>query len=221
MTERNFYTMSSLCLHLYSLRILKEDTLFLSLTLKSSTGYDKFYQFYKKFERFMYHTLLLSSNAVPFEILNSDELVTSYTFDSEKNTGICHGFPIDTGLTVQELKLQPSTGCSFSLFESQETKSLNQMVIVLLCSYIKELSLLSSSEKEICRKDASRYKDLLTCLETKDQYAYQDLLLHSGRPVSSYDGPFRFLPLYNDHISRKTNHYVRLASSLETITRNN
>ena len=169
----------------------------------------------------MYHALLLSSNAVPFEILNSDELVTSYTFDSEKDTSLCHDFPIDTRLTVQELKLQPSTGCSFSLFESQQTKSLNQMVICLLSSYIKELSSLSSSEKEICRKDASRYKDLLICLETKDQYEYQDLLLHSGCLISFYDGPFRFLPLSNDHISRKTNHYVRLAASLETSSINN
>ena len=63
--------------------------------------------FRNEFEKLLKDTVKLSNAMVCQTVLESGEIVTQYTLETEKKTSNFTGIPIDTSITLQELRLQP------------------------------------------------------------------------------------------------------------------
>lgn len=100
---------SSLELHLFFARIMKEHSLFLQAGfMPINAGYiTRASWFRKEFEKLLKDTVKLSDAVICQTVLESGEFVTQYTLETEKKTSNFTGIPIDTSITLQELRLQP------------------------------------------------------------------------------------------------------------------
>lgn len=109
------YIKSSLELHIFFARIMKEHSLFLQAGfMPISNDYICEAQWYKgEFEKLLSDVVKLSNCRICQNILDSGEIVTRYTFGAEKKTSELTGIVIDTNITLQELNLQPD-GYSYS-----------------------------------------------------------------------------------------------------------
>lgn len=103
------YIRTSLELHIFFARIMKEHALFLQAGfMPISNDYICEAQWYKgEFEKLLSDTVRLSNCMIPLNVLNSGEIVTTYTFKTEKKTSELTGIVIDTNITLQQLRLQP------------------------------------------------------------------------------------------------------------------
>lgn len=104
------YINSSLELHLFFSRIMKEHALFLQAGfMPISNDYICEAQWYKgEFEKLLSDVAKLSNCRVSQNILTSGEIVTQYTLGAEKKTSELTGIVINSNITLQELNLQPS-----------------------------------------------------------------------------------------------------------------
>lgn len=102
------YVKSSLELHLFFSRIMKEHSLFLQAGfMPISNDYICEAQWYKgEFEKVLSDTVRLSNCMISSDFLNSGEMVTQYTFGAEKKTSELTGIVIDTNITLQQLRMQ-------------------------------------------------------------------------------------------------------------------
>lgn len=102
------YIKTTLELHIFFARIMKEHALFLQAGLMPiSNDYICEAQWYKgEFEKLLSDTVRISNCMISEEILNSGEVVTPYTFGAEKKTSEFTGIVIDTNITLQELRLK-------------------------------------------------------------------------------------------------------------------
>ncbi|WP_024620305.1 DUF2935 domain-containing protein [Metaclostridioides mangenotii] len=105
------YAILSLELHLYFGRIMKEHSLFLEAGFTPKNAeYSKIAENYKQqFEALLLHAVQLSNGIVSRESLSSGELFTNYTLGSEEKTENFTGIPINTNITIMEVKLQGGT----------------------------------------------------------------------------------------------------------------
>lgn len=99
---------SSLELHIFFARIMKEHAIFLqSGFIPISNDYICEAQWYRgEFEKLLLDIVRLSNSMIRPEVLNSGEIVTRYTLGAEKETSRLTGIIIDTNITVEELRLQ-------------------------------------------------------------------------------------------------------------------
>lgn len=102
------YIKTTLELHIFFARIMKEHALFLQAGfMPISNDYICEAQWYKgEFEKLLSDTVRISNCMISKEILNSGEVVTPYTFGAEKKTSEFTGIVIDTNITLQELRLK-------------------------------------------------------------------------------------------------------------------
>lgn len=102
------YIKTTLELHIFFARIMKEHALFLQAGfMPISNDYICEAQWYKgEFEKLLSDTVRISNCMISEEILNSGEVVTPYTFGAEKKTSEFTGIVIDTNITLQELRLK-------------------------------------------------------------------------------------------------------------------
>lgn len=102
------YIKTTLELHIFFTRIMKEHALFLQAGfMPISNDYICEAQWYKgEFEKLLSDTVRISNCMISEEILNSGEVVTPYTFGAEKKTSEFTGIVIDTNITLQELRLK-------------------------------------------------------------------------------------------------------------------
>lgn len=102
------YIKTTLELHIFFARIMKEHALFLQAGfMPISNDYICEAQWYKgEFEKLLSDTVRISNCMIIEEILNSGEVVTPYTFGAEKKTSEFTGIVIDTNITLQELRLK-------------------------------------------------------------------------------------------------------------------
>ena len=103
------YIKSSLELHIFFARIMKEHSLFLQAGfMPISNDYICEVQWYKgEFEKLLSDVVKLSNCMICPNVLNSGEIVTPYTFGAERKTSELTGIVIDTNITLQQLRLQP------------------------------------------------------------------------------------------------------------------
>ena len=103
------YIKTSLELHIFFARIMKEHSLFLQAGfMPISNDYICEAQWYKgEFEKLLSDVVKLSNCRIGKDVLNSGEIVTQYTFGAEKKTSELTGIIIETSITLQELNLQP------------------------------------------------------------------------------------------------------------------
>ena len=206
LNERESYTLFSVELHLFSLRILKEEMLFLFILTSS----DIWISYMKKFEALLWETLSISQELIPSDLIHSGELVTKHTLYCESN------LPVDHALTKKELLLTPSCSSKISLEDSQSVKDLNLKTLVLLHPLIVFLSLGTSKTQEIALfihsvlKEAYSYHSLLLCLENDSCTSYRRKLKELSFLSLPFEEKVNCMPLYVDHMLRKAKHHFRI-----------
>lgn len=101
------YVRTSLELHLFFARIMKEHSIFLQAGfMPKNTEYIQEAMLYKRhFERLLADTVTLSNCIIRENVLNSGEVVTKFTYGAERKTEELTGITIDSNITLQELKL--------------------------------------------------------------------------------------------------------------------
>lgn len=105
------YIVLSLETHLFFARIMKEHALFLmaGFPCKNQSYIEKADWFRIEFESLLQDVVYFSNGRISRGIVESDELVTSFTIPTEERTACLSGIPIDTELSQQEHNL--NYGC--------------------------------------------------------------------------------------------------------------
>lgn len=121
------YVVSSLELHLFFGRIMKEHSLFLEagFTPKNAAFAQKADQFKSQFESLLYNAVSLSNGVVSDRALRSGEVVTDFTLGSEQKTQNFTGIDINQNLTVMETRLRGSDNPSITPALIQKVRNLN------------------------------------------------------------------------------------------------
>lgn len=102
------YISSSLELHLFFARIMKEQSIFLeaAFTEKNNDLKKVAREFQKKFSNILNETVNLSDGIISQEVLNSNEIITNNTMESENKTIDLSGITIDTNITLKQSQLK-------------------------------------------------------------------------------------------------------------------
>lgn len=102
------YVKTSIELHLFFSRIMKEHAIFLQAGfMPKNTEYIQEAMLYKKqFEKLLADTLQLNSCVISNNVLNSGEIVTQFTYGAERKTEELTGITIDSRITLNELNLK-------------------------------------------------------------------------------------------------------------------
>lgn len=127
------YVTTSLELHLFFARIMKEHSLFLQAGfMPKNTEYIQEAMLYKRqFEKLLSDVVTLSNYIISPNVLNSGEIVTSFTLGAERKTEELTGIQIDSNITLQELRLQSSNYYGMQDI-TQQVYYLNDIAIQLL-----------------------------------------------------------------------------------------
>lgn len=133
------YVKSSLELHLFFGRIMKEHAIFLQAGfVPKNTDYSKEAEWYQReFEKLLCDTVKISNCLVGPEILNSGELVTEFTYNAERQTQDLTGVLIDSNITLLEKRLSSNCNMYIPRDIQQNVFHLNNMALSLLDGFIK------------------------------------------------------------------------------------
>lgn len=133
------YVKSSLELHLFFARIMKEHAIFLQAGfMPKNTDYSKEAEWYQReFEKLLCDTVKISNCLIGSEILNSGELVTEYTFNAERQTQNLTGVLIDSNITLLEKMLSSNCNMYIPMNVEQNVCHLNNAALSLLDGFIK------------------------------------------------------------------------------------
>ena len=101
------YVILSLELHLFFARIMKEHSLFLEVGfMPTDSSLANEAEFFKnEFEELLSDAVDVSNGIIRSNVLNSGEIVTDFTLETEKQTENFTGIEIDTNITKRELRL--------------------------------------------------------------------------------------------------------------------
>lgn len=134
--KNTLYVITSLELHLFFGRIMKEHALFLRAGFTPANAvFSRQAEFYKnEFAKILRETVNLSNGVVSPDVLNSGEVVTEFTALAEKQTEHFTGIAIDKETTDRELHLCGDCNrCNISHHEKIcAVQRLNKRVIRLL-----------------------------------------------------------------------------------------
>lgn len=133
------YVKSSLELHLFFARIMKEHAIFLQAGfMPENTDYSKEAEWYQReFEKLLCDTVKISNCLVGPEILNSGELVTEFTYNAERQTQDLTGVLIDSNITLLEKRLSSNCDIYIPRDIGQSVCHLNNAALSLLDGFIK------------------------------------------------------------------------------------
>ena len=106
------YVTTSLELHLFFGRIMKEHALFLRAGFTpANPDFSRRAEYFKnEFEKLLSHAITLGNGIVSQDILHSNELVTDFTALAERQTEQFTGISINNELTSRELQLKSRHG---------------------------------------------------------------------------------------------------------------
>lgn len=127
MISQQQYVVSSLEMHLFFGRIMKEHSLFLEagFTPKNKELAQTADHFKAQFEQILHNAVQLGNGIVSNEVIRSGELVTDYTRGSEQKTQNFTGIPINENLTIMESRLYGSANPNITPELIQNVRSLN------------------------------------------------------------------------------------------------
>ena len=128
------YVRTSLELHLFFARIMKEHSIFLQAGfMPKNTEYIQEAMLYKRqFERLLSDVVSLSNCMVSEKVLTSGEVVTKFTYGAERKTEELTGITIDSNITLQELRLMGDNNFYGMSDITQYVCYLNETAITLL-----------------------------------------------------------------------------------------
>ncbi len=109
MLSREEFVQMSLSLDLFFLRIMKEHSFFLAVSLppKNTTYIQDASWFARHFSMLLQEAVQLANGVINAQAANAGQFVTKYTLDAERASQFYTGAPIDTSITQSELNLQP------------------------------------------------------------------------------------------------------------------
>lgn len=129
------YVVSSLELHLFFGRIMKEHSFFLKAGFTpANLPFSRRAEFFKtEFEKLLSQAISLGNGAVSEEVLDSGELVTEFTVLAEGQSSRFTGIPINQDLTQRELRLRSGCNeCRINTEKQRQVRRLNQTALRLL-----------------------------------------------------------------------------------------
>lgn len=93
MLSKQEFINQSLELNLFFLRIMREHSIFIEAALppKNKDLISQADAFKNEFTTLLSRAILLSDGVIPFETLDSNEIITKYTMDAEKATQFATG----------------------------------------------------------------------------------------------------------------------------------
>lgn len=162
MHPSNHYAAYSLELHLFFARTMKEHALFLAtgFTPVNSAFTKKALCYKDAFESLLSRTVALSNGIVSSEVLNSGEVVTSFTAAAERQTERFTGICINQSITEREKALCPAARNSANARMNRQVQQLNQTALRLLNGLIGFKEQILSSVLD-CRMFTMNYPLLL------------------------------------------------------------
>lgn len=127
----NDYITKSLETHLFFARIMKEHALFLEAGFTGANlKYQKEADYYKTlFEKILTQTINISCGQISKNILNSNELITPYTLETENKTSKFTNIPIDYNITKKEYFLINHTCTNNPQNLTKSIKTLNNSAL--------------------------------------------------------------------------------------------
>lgn len=128
------YVSSSLELHLFFGRIMKEHALFLEIGFP---GIQKEFieeaRWYKnQFEKLLNEVVNISNGYIRPEVLSSGEIVTNYTLNTEMKTEKLTGVPINKNITLMEANMLATHNRNVETISEINIKKINSHAIKLL-----------------------------------------------------------------------------------------
>jgi len=161
MLSSNEFIKQSLELHLFFARIMKEHSFFLQVAF---TPKDKNYimqadAFRMEFDRLLSEAVSLSEGVVSRSVIESGEIVTPYTLESENLSSFYTGVRIQTNITEREMGLS-GDGMSYNPMLERMVSLLNQKAIELVVALVHFKSTILSNVIT-CRMFTNNYPLLI------------------------------------------------------------
>lgn len=134
--QTDHYITSSLELHLFFGRIMKEHSFFLKAGFTpANVSFSRQAEFFKReFEKLLCRAIALSDGVVSRDVLCSGEVVTEFTALAEKQTEHFTGITINRAITNRELQLRSGDNCRCenNCEKQRQVRRLNQTALRLL-----------------------------------------------------------------------------------------
>lgn len=182
------YVKTSLELHLFFARIMKEHSFFLQagFTPKNTEYIQEAMLYKRQFEKLLSDVVILSNCMIGEKVLTSGEIVTKFTYGAERKTEELTGITIDSNITLQELKL--ASNCHYGMQDiTQFICYLNDTAITLLDGLI---SLKERLLRDVlrCRVFTANYPLLIEhILREAKLYRQYVAMLQNGKDINSQD----------------------------------
>lgn len=190
MLSRKKYINLSLELHLFYTRIMRDHSIFLEagFTPKNSKLSKQADDYKIQFEKLLADTIKLSNGRVTKDVLNSGELYTEYTLDTERKTEYYTGIEINSKITDMELKMKFNEEKGVDNKILNAVKRLNTMAIKSLDGLI-DLKAKVLKDVEDCRiftsnyptiighliHEAKLYRSYIYCVENNEDIEYIEI----------------------------------------------
>ncbi|SCG82461.1 hypothetical protein DW1_0853 [Proteiniborus sp. DW1] len=128
----------SLEIHLFFARIMKEHSFFLQVgfTPRDVSFSQQADLFRVEFDRLLKDVILLSNGVVSHSVIESGQIVTSYTLNAEMASSYLTGVQIQTGLTQAELGLVGGENIVYNPVLEQRVYMVNQNALALTAGLI-------------------------------------------------------------------------------------
>ncbi|MDD2519211.1 MAG: DUF2935 domain-containing protein [Bacilli bacterium] len=183
------YIDSSIELHLFYGRIMKEHSLFIEAGFPSvNKDYIDEAEWYKnEFEKLLLETINMSNGYVSPKVLNTDEIVTNHTLNMEEKTEDLTGISINKNITIAELNMKSGDGFVSQTVTQADIKNLNNKAMGLLNNLI-DFKQHILDEMLVCRLYNSNYPLMIKHLK-EEAMMYRSLLqsLENGQNINFVD----------------------------------
>ncbi len=178
----------SLETNLFFLRIMKEHIIFAAsaLTLKDAAMVPKLMQTKDMFERLLNQTVDLAGGYVTPTSLSAGDIITEYTYKAEIATSNFTGLPIDTNITLKEIRLLNNQGITQQVATESIIEALNRRIIGLLVTTIK-------TQKDIlqnvisCKMYTHIYPQMLDHVTREAEHYLEHLRMLQRRESMNHD----------------------------------
>lgn len=170
------YVRISLETHLFFARIMKEHALFLQagFVKKDEEWIRRADYFRRQFEELLRDTVQMSNRMVSESFLNSGEMVTRYTMDTEAKTTDLSGIPIDRRITAAQMHMECGLNYKADREDVRVIHKLNERAVWLLNGLIEFKERLLCEVKE-CRMFTGNYPLLIEHI-TREAKLYREII---------------------------------------------
>ena len=206
--NNNEYIRLSLELHIFFSRIMKEHSFFIeaAFTDKNNNLKKVAREFQNSFSNILKEVIYLSNGRINTNFLNSNEIVTKDTLESEKITSELSGIPIDSNITKQELNLR-SGQISSNEEILNRVSSINKKTLPLIENLIAFKSEILKNVLE-CKLYTFNYPLLITHIMNEAKMYY--LLLNKiERKTKLTEKEFNEQELFWNNIMKEHAEFIR------------